>query len=216
MNWVLTGASTLGGQAFSETFLALYRAPRAQPQVVDVPEARFLMIDGVGDPNTARAYGEAVEALYTLSYTLKFMLKKELGLVYRVMALEGLWWAEDMSAFMMARRDDWHWTMMIAQPNAVTPAMLEAAREQVLAKKKVVPALGQARLEAFHEGRAAQILHIGPYSEEGTTIARLHAFIQEREYALSGKHHEIYIGDPRRAAPEKLRTILRQPMVSNG
>lgn len=204
-------AAAAEGQAFPPTWLELYRATRDKPQLVDVPEASFLMIDGAGDPNTAPAYAEAIAALYSVSYTLKFTLRKETGLDYHVMALEGLWWAADMNAFFSGRKDDWFWTMMIAQPESVTAAMVGQAKQQVR-KKRDLPALDSIRLAVFAEGRAAQILHVGPYSAEGPTIARLHEFIREQGYMLSGKHHEIYLGDPRRSAPEKWRTIVRQPV----
>jgi hypothetical protein len=211
MTQITKHAAAIEGQAFPPTWLGLYQATRAKPQLVDVPQASFLMIDGAGDPNTAPAYAEAIEALYSVSYTLKFKLKKETGLDYHVMALEGLWWAADMEAFFSGRKDDWFWTMMITQPESVTAAMVGQAMQQVRTKRDV-PALGSIRLAVFAEGRAAQILHVGPYSAEGPTIARLHAFIREQGYELSGKHHEIYLGDPRRSAPERGRTVVRQPV----
>lgn len=192
----------------------LYKAPKDQPQWVDVPAMNFLMIDGEGDPNTSQAYKEALEALYALSYTLKFALKKAIGLDYRVGPLEGLWWAEDMAEFSLGHKGNWKWTMMIAQPDAVTPEWVERAKDETR-RKKNLPALDKVRFEPFHEGKAAQILHIGPYSAEGPTIRKLHEFIRAQGYTLEGtenKHHEIYMGDPRRAAPEKWRTILRQPV----
>ncbi len=194
----------------------LYRAPRT-PEMVRVPEQSFLMIDGRGAPAGSDVYQEALGALYTLSWTLRFAMKKEIGLVYRVAPLEGLWWADDMAVFSMDEDDrvDWRWTMMIAQPDAVTPARLDAARAEG-ARRRPNPALGRARIDRFAEGLAAQVLHVGPYDAEGPTIAGLHAFIAGRGYRFDGrhqKHHEIYLGDPRRAAPEKLRTIVRQPVV---
>lgn len=208
-------AAAIKGQAFPPTLLELYRAMRDKPQLVDVPKASFLMVDGAGDPNTAAEYAEAIEALYSVSYTLKFKLKKEIGLDYHVMPLEGLWWAADMQAFFSGRKDEWFWTMMIAQPESVTTAIVEQAMQQVRTKRDV-PALSRIRLAMFAEGRVAQILHVGPYSAEGPTIARLHEFIRTQGYELSGKHHEIYLGDPRRSAPEKWRTIVRQPVRPRG
>jgi hypothetical protein len=193
----------------------LYKASPRKPEIVRVPEMRFVMIDGRGDPNTSTGFADAIQALYSLSYTLKFALKKELGLNDRVAPLEGLWWADDMADFGPERKGDWSWTMMIAQPEEATPERFEAARAQI-ARKKDLPALSMARLERFEEGPCAQILHVGPYSDEGPTIANLHAFIRERGYSFDGtrqKHHEIYLGDPRRSAPEKLRTIIRQPFA---
>ncbi|MBZ0290236.1 MAG: GyrI-like domain-containing protein, partial [Anaerolineae bacterium] len=180
-------------------------------EILDVPPANFLMIDGTGDPNTAAEYTQAVEALYSLSYTLKFAIKKQQEIDYPVMALEGLWWADDMTAFTAGDRDRWLWMMMIMQPDFVTVEQVEAARAEA-AKKKDLPALPKIRYEPFHEGLSVQIMHIGPYSAEAPTIARMHAFIEESGHVPTGKHHEIYLGDPRRTAPEKLKTVLRQPI----
>lgn len=194
-------------------FKTLYNPPIKEAVTVDVPRFNFLMIDGAGNPNTAPEYVQAIEALYGVAYTLKFSIKKgELGIDYPVMPLEGLWWADDPSAFGLGRKDDWYWTAMILQPDCVTQALVEQAVEQVR-EKKGLPALSKLRLESFHEGLAAQIMHIGPYAEEGPTIARLHQYITDSGRRLTGKHHEIYMGDPRRAAPDKLKTIIRQPMA---
>ena len=192
----------------------LYRAPTREPELVHVPELTFVMIDGHGDPNTATAYRDAIEALYGLSYTLKFALQKELDLTYRVGPLEGLWWADDMADFTMERKAEYHWTAMIAQPDAVTPERFAHARDEI-GRKKVLAALGSARLERYAKGLCAQVLHVGPYSAEGPTIERLHACIEEMGHHFDGhlqKHHEIYLGDPRRTAPERWRTIIRQPI----
>lgn len=178
---------------------------------VDVPMLRFLMIDGQGDPNTSTAYAEAVEALFSVSYAAKFMLKRgEQSLDYAVMPLEGLWWADDPSAFSANDRAQWKWTMMILQPDVVEVAVLEKAVAQVR-RKKPLAALERLRLEPFAEGRCAQVLHVGPFSEEGPTIQRLHDFVASRG-TLAGKHHEIYLSDIRRAAPARWRTLIRQPM----
>jgi hypothetical protein len=192
----------------------LYQASRA-PEIVRVPELTFVMVDGHGDPNTSVEYREAIQALYGLSYTLKFSLKKELALTYRVGPLEGLWWADDMAEFSIGRKADWHWTAMIAQPDVVTPERFDRAREEV-ARKKALPGLERARLERFAEGLAGQVMYVGPYSDEGPTIEQLHRFIRELGYTFDGRrqrHHELYLGDPRRSAPEKLRTIIRQPVA---
>ena len=189
--------------------------PASAPEMVDVPEMLFLMIDGKGDPATAPAYKDAMSALYTLAYTLKFSFKKgPAGIDYPVMASEGLWWAEDMGSFLEGARDDWQWTMMIMQPEVVTPAALEQARREAIKKKEPTlrPALERVRLERFHEGPSAQIMHIGPYAAEAENIQKLHAFIAAQGCRLRGKHHEIYLSDPRRTAPEKLKTVIRQPM----
>jgi hypothetical protein len=189
----------------------LYRPSAKKFEVVDVPPMNFLMIDGHGDPNTAQEYQEAIEALYAVAYALKFTSKKEKGMDYVVPPMEGLWWAEHMEAFTTADKSAWDWTMMIMQPEWVTQDMFEKALKQV-EKKKDLPALPKLRLETYHEGLSVQILHIGPYDAEAPTIAGMHAFAAENSYQLAGKHHEIYLGDPRKVAPEKLKTVLRQPV----
>jgi hypothetical protein len=194
------------------TLEALFEASRS-PEIVRVPRLTFAMIDGHGDPNSSAEYREAIQALYGLSYTLKFGLRKELGLGYRVGPLEGLWWADDMAGFSGASKDDWRWTAMISQPDAVTRDRFEQAREEV-GRKKLLPGLQRTRLEQFAEGLAGQVLYLGPYSDEGPTIQALHRFIHELGYSFDGRrHHEIYLGDPRRTAPERLRTIIRQPVA---
>lgn len=193
-----------------------YEAAR-EPELVRVPDLTFLMIDGHGDPNTSASYGEAIQALFSLSYTLKFAIKKDLGVNDKVGALEGLWWADDMTQFGTGRKDGWHWTAMIGQPDQVTAERFERARDEVRARKGLA-VLDRVRLERFAEGLAAQILYVGPYSNEGPTIETLHRFIRDRGYSFDGhrqKHHEIYLGDPRRSAPEKLRTIIRQAIAES-
>ena len=183
---------------------------------VQVPAFTYLMIDGSGDPNHSPAYAEAVEALFSVSYTAKFMLKKApqekqtSGRDYAVMPLEGLWWAEDMSAFRSGDRASWQWTMMIMQPPFVPQSVLRQAMIAA-SQKKHLPAIARMRIEDFGEGHCAQILHVGPFTAEGPTIERLHAFIGERS-RLRGRHHEIYLTDIRRAAPARWKTVLRQPM----
>ena len=189
----------------------LYTPSKKEFSIVDVPSMNFIMIDGSGDPNTSSEYQEALGALYGLSYTIKFASKKQLGIDYVVMAPEGLWWTEDMAEFSVDDKSSWQWTMMMVQPDHITAEMVEEARA-ALAKKKDPPGLSRVRFERFHEGLSAQIMYLGPYADEGPTIARLHAFIEEKGYELRGKHHEIYLGDPRRTAPEKLRTVIRQPI----
>ena len=192
-------------------FKHLYRPSAKKMAIVDVQPMQFLMIDGHGDPNTDPSYVEALEALYAVAYPLKFMSKKQLERDYTVMPLEGLWWADDMASFNMEDKSAWDWTMMIMQPDWIGAEMVEEASEAA-ARKKALPALPKLRLQTYHEGLSAQIMYFGPYSDEGPTIARLHAFIAENGYQLAGKHHEIYLSDPRRTAPQKLKTVLRQPM----
>jgi len=190
----------------------LYSAAR-QPGLVEVPELAFLMIDGHGDPNTASEYAQAVEAIYAVAYTTKFILKRARdGIDFGVMPLEGLWWTPDMSTFTTDDKSAWDWTMMIAQPEQVTSEVVEQARAKA-AGKKALAAIDRVRLERFSEGRAAQVMHIGPYATEGPTIQRLHAFISEQGCERAGKHHEIYLSDPRRSAPERMKTIVRQPVT---
>ncbi len=193
----------------------LYAPSAKEIGIVDVPAMRFLMVDGAGNPNTSQAFQEATEALYAVSYACKFAIKRQEGIDYPVMALEGLWWAEDMSAYTGGAKDDWLWRLMIMQPEPVTEEHVDRAIDEVN-RKKGLPALAAMRFETFHEGLSAQIMHLGPYDAEAPTVARLHAFIEEHGYALRGLHHEIYVGDPRRSAPEKLRTVLRQPVAPKG
>lgn len=189
----------------------LYQATTKTVVRVDVPTFRFLMIDGRGDPNISPEYAQAVEALFSVSYGAKFMLKKgKEKLDYAVMPLEGLWWADDLEAFARGDRSQWKWTMMIMQPAFVPETVIRSALEQAK-QRKALPALDALRLEEFTEGPCAQLLHVGPFSDEGPTIARLHDFVLARS-ALTGKHHEIHLSDVRRAEPAKWKTILRQPM----
>jgi len=190
---------------------ALYSASRV-PALVDVPELPYLMIDGYGDPNTSPAYAAALQALYAVAYAIRFGLKRRRDPVDApVMPLEGLWWTADMATFSTDDKSAWDWTLLIAVPELVTADVVDDARAAAARKRPGAP-LDAVRLQRFAEGRCAQVLHVGPYRDEGPTVAALHAFIAEHRYALGGKHHEIYLGDPRRRAPERLRTILRQPV----
>lgn len=190
----------------------LYQPSVKEVAQVDVPAMNFLMVDGKGDPNTAPEYVEAIEALYSVSYTLKFSVKKgDLAIDYGVMPLEGLWWAHDMSAFGKGSKQDWLWTMMVAQPPFVTRAMVERAIADVK-KKKDPAAVSRLRFETFTEGKCAQLMHIGPFSAEGPNIERVHDFIVASGSQLRGKHHEIYLSDIRKADPAKWKTVIRQPM----
>jgi hypothetical protein len=197
---------------FKKTLKELYGPPK-RFVLVNVPEMQFLMVDGHGDPNVAQAYQDALEALYALAYKIKFISKKQLERDYVVPPLEGLWWAEDMATFSTARdKSRWDWTMMIMTPEWITADIFAGAGEQVR-KSKDPTALDQVRLERYHEGLAVQIMHIGSYDDEGPTLLKLHAeFLPQNGLVENGKHHEIYLGDPRRVAPEKLKTILRQPV----
>jgi hypothetical protein len=196
----------------------LYQPSAKEPTIVHVPPMRFVMIDGAGDPNSSAAFEEAVQALYGVAYTIKFARKKAPGPAgvpdFVVPPLEGLWWMKGGRRFDSDRRADWRWTLMIRLPDHVREKDVSAALAE-LERKKPSPSLARVRFERFAEGRAAQIMHVGPYADEPPTIARLHAFVAGQGYALHGKHHEIYLGDPRRTKPEKLRTVLRHPVKRN-
>jgi hypothetical protein len=198
---------------FKKELKHLYGPSAKEFTVVDVPSMQFLMLDGCGDPNTAQEYKDALEALYAAAFKTKFLSKKREGKDYVVPPLEGLWWADDMEAFAAARdKTAWEWTMMIMQPDWITRELYEAAVAQV-EKQKNPPALPKLRLETYHEGLSVQILHLGSFDDEGPTIARMHGeFIPANGYEPVGKHHEIYLSDPRRVAPDKLKTVLRQPV----
>ena len=196
---------------FKKELKHLYKPSAKSVERVTVPGMNFLMIDGRGDPNTSQEFQGAIEALYSVSYALKFMVKKgDMEIDYGVMPLEGLWWSDDMSTFSVDCKEAWKWTLMIMQPEFVSQTMVEDAIKQVKAKKNPVSLL-QLRFTSFEEGVAAQIMHIGPFSEEGPTIEKVHAFIEKCGRERRGKHHEIYLSDIRRADPVKWKTVIRQP-----
>ncbi|WP_157008171.1 GyrI-like domain-containing protein [Agromyces laixinhei] len=191
--------------------LPSYTAPRGRFEIIEVPEHAYCMVDGHGDPNTAPEYAAAVAALYAVSYAAKFQSKRELDRDYVVGPLEGLWSADDPAAFVTREKSAWSWTMMIWQPDWLTPELVAEAIAKAMAK---APAAGLVRFERLAEGSSVQTLHVGPYDDEGPTLARLHhEFMPEHGLRFNGRHHEVYLGDPRRTAPEKLRTILRQPVA---
>ena len=192
----------------------LYNPPSKEPVFVDVPAFNYLMVDGHGPPDGPDAIA-AIEALFPMAYTLKFNIKKEQGIDYGVMPLEGLWWSDDMADFTEGNRDRWQWTYLIMQPDFITPAMVDNAIGEVRRKKKPA-AIDKVRFKVLAEGKAAQIMHIGPYSAEGPNIVKLHRFITAAGHTFDGmkqKHHEIYLSDPRKSAPENMKTIIRQPYV---
>ncbi|MDO8383809.1 MAG: GyrI-like domain-containing protein [Microbacterium sp.] len=190
-----------------------YAAPYGRFEIVTVPPVRYLAIDGAGDPNTSQTYADALATLYPVAYALKFLSKRELDRDYVVMPLEALWWADDMAAFTAARdKRRWRWTAMIMVPEGIDDAHVDLAMQTVRAKG-IAPALTALRVDVLDEGLCVQTLHIGPYDAEGPLLEAMHAeFIPEQGLRMTGRHHEIYLSDPRRAAPEKLRTILRQPV----
>ncbi|KQR21227.1 GyrI-like domain-containing protein [Microbacterium sp. Leaf151] len=191
-----------------------YQAVRGQFRVVQMPEMRYLMIDGHGDPNISPSYTQALQALYPVAYTLKFASRRELGRDYVVPPLEGLWWADDMDAFTTARdKSRWDWTMMLMIPEWIDEAMVRAAIDVVGAKESA-GRLDDVRIETFAEGLCVQTLHLGSYDDEADVLEEMHReFIPGRGLHLRGKHHEVYLSDPRKVTPDKLRTILRQPVV---
>lgn len=194
----------------------LYQPSAKQVEVVDVPTFQFARIDGEIEPGaapgTSPAFQQAMEALYGISYTLKFIskLRKESPIDYAVMALEALWWTET-GEYDLTQPAGWKWTAMIMQPDHITVEMFQEALAQ-LRKKKPSPALDVLRFESFTEGLCIQMMHLGPYRTEPATLAKMDAFTAEKGYRMRGKHHEIYLGNPMRAAEEKLKTILRHPV----
>ena len=197
---------------FKKELKNLYSASSKNVCLVEVPKMNYLMIEGIGNPNTSTEYKEAIEALFTLAYAIKFLIRKgELQYDYGVMPLECLWWVDDMNKFDVNKKDDWKWMAMIMHPNMVNKEIVEMGIEQVK-RKKNPNALHKIKFDSYHEGKAAQIMHIGPFTEEGPTIQKVHNFIAENNYSIKGKHHEIYLSDIRRASPEKWKTIIRQPI----
>lgn len=197
--------------------LDAYRAQRDVLRIVDVPDMRYLMIDGHGDPNTSPAYTEALAALYPVAYTLKFASKRELGRDYVVPPLEGLWWAEDMDSFTVARdKARWDWTMMLVVPEWIDHDMVDSAITRT-GERAAPTRIDDLRFDPLAEGLCVQTLHIGPFDDEGPTLERMHhGFIPANGLRMVGRHHEVYLSDARRIAPERQRTILRQPVRPAG
>jgi hypothetical protein len=193
----------------------LYAPKNTDWELVDVPAQRFLAVDGEGDPNTSARYARAVEALYAVAYTVKFASKRTLGRDFVVGPLEGLWWADRPEVFVARDKGAWQWRMLISLPEWITDDFVEEAKRAALAKKgaAALPALPLLRVESLREGTSAQLLHVGPYDDEGPALARLHdEYLAANGLRMTGHHHEVYLSDPRRARPEKLKTVLRQPV----
>lgn len=213
------GCCAMGAIDFKKTQKDLY-LPKTAPDMVEVPEMRFIMVDGSGNPNTSEDYKTALELLYGLSYTIK--MSKLSGSVpegyfdYVVPPLEGLWWLSDNVAVDFSQKDKFCWTSMIRQPDFVTPQVIEAAKE-ALKKKKPALELSAVRLERWAEGICAQVMHVGSYDDEPATIERLERFIAESGYRTdlsdTRRHHEIYLNDPNKTAPDKLKTVIRLPII---
>jgi len=193
---------------FKKKFKQFYN-PKPIAQLTEVVGMQFLMIDGMGIAQS-KDFSEAIEALFSVSYKAKFMAKESLNFDYTVMPLEGLWWADDMNDFITGNKDRWKWTLMIMQPEQITNQLIDEARA-VVKKKSKLSILDNLRLEYFTEGKAAQMLHVGSFSEEHENIMKLHKLIEDSGGVLTGKHHEIYLSDFRKVEPSKMKTILRQP-----
>lgn len=204
--------ATLG---MTKDLAALYFPTAREPTMVQVPPMNFAMVDGAGSPTSMPAYPEALRALFAVSYTLKFSLKRAGLADFRVMPLETLWWTKGSRSLRPDRKEDWSWTAMIMQPKPVDRRRFESTVRR-LKEEKPSPALARVRFGRFREGPAAQALHVGSYSEEGPTIERLQAFIETEGFRVAGKHHEIYLSDPRRTAPDRIRTVIRLPVKPRG
>lgn len=193
----------------------LFQPSTSTAEIVKIPPFKYLMIDGKGDPNTSDDFGKSMEALFGLAYTIKFKMKKDANnsFDFKVAPPSGLWHADDPEAFIQpGRKDEWTWTLMILQPDKVTVSIFEEAKAD-LKKKKNPQLLDNVYYNVYEEGLCAQIMHVGPYSQEESTIRLLHNFFMEQGYTFNGRHHEIYLSDQRRTKPERLKTIIRQPIV---
>ncbi len=200
----------MGKIDYKKEWKYLYGATSKNIQFVEVPTLNYLMVHGKGEPG-GKDFTEAVQALYPIAYTIKFSLKQNTEFDYVVPPLEGLWWAEDMEDFVNNHRSQWQWTMMIMQPEFVTQDFFTQALQHVKTKKNP-SAIEKVEFQPYSEGKCAQILHLGPFSNEGPTVEKLHTAIANEGFTLTGKHHEIYLSDMRRVSPEKYRTIIRQPI----
>ncbi|NPV01501.1 MAG: hypothetical protein HPY53_08990 [Brevinematales bacterium] len=196
---------------FKKEMKEFYGQKPGNPSIVAVPPMNFIAIEGQGDPNGSKEYSDALNALYSTAYTVKFTIKKGREIDFGVMPLQGLWWADDMSSFTESRRDLWKWRMMIFQPEFVTREIFDTAIAEV-GRKKNPRSLPKLRFETYDEGLCAQILHVGPFTTEPATIRHLHEFINDKGYHRRGLHHEIYLTNIERTAPAKWKTIIRQPM----
>jgi len=200
----------------------LYQPSAKKIETLQIPDLQFAMIDGSiekgSEPGRSLSFAEATQAIYGLAYTLKFTLKKRKtqAIDYPVMALEGLWWVED-GFFDITIKDNWFYTLMIMLPDVITKDLFEDAREQVHKKKGNSEMLNRLRLDHFEEGLCVQVMHIGPYATEPATIERMKEFMKvnglKDNVGPNGKHHEIYLSDPRKAAPDKMKTVLRHPVI---
>ena len=199
---------------FKKSMKDFYLPNAKEVVLVEIPEMQFLMIDGIGSPGDSQEYLDALAALYPVAFKTKFLSKAK-GKDYVVPPLEGLWWADNMKDFTEGNRDKWKWTMMIMQPEWITQEIINEAMESTIEKKpELKNKISKLRLEKYKEGKVAQIMHLGPYSEEGPTVEKVHKFIESQGGTFDGhnkKHHEIYLSDPRKAKPENMKTVIRQP-----
>lgn len=199
---------------FKKEYKSLFSPSAKEPEMVNVPAFKYIMVDGEGYPGTQESFGEKIAVLYGLAYTIRFALKKAVDdpLIFKVPPFSGLYCADDPEAFLDEnRKHEWKWTLAMMLPDRVTDEVLEEARAELI-KKKNPPYANDVYFKIYEEGLCAQIMHIGPYSEEEPTIKKLHDFFMEKGYTFNGRHNEIYIGDPRKSKPEKLKTIIRQPV----
>ena len=200
---------------FKKELSELYNPKKKVFSQVKVPKMKFFMIDGKGDPNTSKDYAQAIQVLYSASYTLKFMCKKELEKDYGVPPLESLWWAKNMKDFQSGKKENWQWTAMIMLPDWIPASMIKSAIASARERKRDLD-FSKLRVEPFTEGLSVQIMYIGPYKDEAPVIAALHEeYLPANKLVENGKHHEIYLGDPRKSEPSKLKTIIRQPVKKN-
>ena len=201
---------------FKKKLKHLYYPSATEVTIVEVPEMQYLMVDGQGDPNTSQEFKDTYAILYPVAYKVKFMSKAK-GKDYVVPPPEALWWADDMEDFLVGNKDKWKWTSMLMVPDLITPEMVDEAIQFTKEKKPDLPStFSNLRFEKYNEGKAAQIFYIGPYSDEHLTILKIHKVIEEQGGTFDGhiqKHHEIYLSDPRRANPDKLKTVIRQPFI---
>jgi len=190
----------------------LYDTKKTEPYFITVPKLKIISCSGYGNPNNSAFFQKTMSTLYSIAYTIKFMLKKTDTSPYTVMPLEGLWWTDEISTFSLEKKEEWKWKVFIVQPEFITSEIFDSGIKELLKKKKEDIDTSLLSFECFEEGLCAQILHIGPYAQEEPTVKKLHEFISLEGYEMTGLHHEVYLGDPRRAAPEKLKTLIRQPV----
>jgi hypothetical protein len=197
---------------FKKELKEFYNPSSKLVSLINVPKRNFIMADGDGNPNTSKRFQECIEALFSVSYNLKFMIKKgNLQIDYGVMPLEGLWWCDDMKEFSTNNKEIWKWTIMIMQPDFITESMFEEAI-RVVEKKKGITIINDLSFAPFTEGESIQMMHIGPFSTEADTLEKMNTLILTDRLIRSGKHHEIYLNDFRKISPEKMKTVLRQPV----